>query len=141
MELHSLLIDLHIRSIIGYSAGKKKDSQLVYKAFSKFTCNSNNVNIFHTHKGNEFKNKILDEVLEAFKIKKALSKKWCPCDNAVAEVTYKIPKTEFAYKKVFNSFEELEMELFEYVHWYNNHRIHGSLNYTIPVEYKLKLSK
>lgn len=111
-----LLIDLHSRSIIGYSAGKKKDSQLVYKAFLKSTCNLNNINIFHTDRGNEFKNKIIDEVLEAFKIKKSLSKKEGPYDNAVAEATYKITKTEFAYKKVFNSFEELEMELFEYLH-------------------------
>lgn len=49
-----LLIDLHIRSIIGYSADKKKDSQLVYKAFLKSTCNLNNINIFHTDRGNEF---------------------------------------------------------------------------------------
>lgn len=136
-----LLIDLHNRSIIGYSAGKKKDAQLVYNAFLRSTCNLSNINIFHTDRGNEFKNKIIDEVLDGFKIKRSLSKKGCPYDNAVAEATYKIIKTEFAYNKVFNSFEQLEMELFEYVHWYNNHRIHGSLNYKTPVEYKLELSE
>jgi len=78
--------------------------------------------------GNEFKNKIIDEVLETFIIKKSLSKKGCPYDNTVAEATYKIIKTEFAYNRVFSRFEDLEMELFNYVNWYNNHRIHGSLN-------------
>ena len=91
--------------------------------------------------GNEFKNKIIDEVLETFIIKKSLSKKGCPYDNTVAEATYKIIKTEFAYNRLFSSFEELEMELFTYVNWYNNHRIHGSLNYMTPVEYKSKMSE
>lgn len=36
-------------------------------------------------------------------------------------------KTEFAFNRRFDSFEELERELFDYVNWYNNIRIHGSL--------------
>ena len=65
-----------------------------------------------------------------------MSKKGCPYDNAVTESTYKIIKTEFAYNRRFNSFEELEIELFDYVDWYNNIRIHGSLNYLTSIEYK-----
>ncbi|SUY46872.1 transposase [Clostridium putrefaciens] len=79
--------------------------------------------------------------LETFNIKISLSKNGCPYDNAVAEATYKIIKTELAYNRVFSSFEELEMELFNYVNWYNNHRIHRSLNYMTPVEYKSKMSE
>ncbi|MDU4248544.1 MAG: IS3 family transposase, partial [Thomasclavelia ramosa] len=33
--------------------------------------------------------------------------------------------------------EELELELFDYVNWYNNIRIHGSLGYVSPVEYRM----
>ena len=33
-------------------------------------------------------------------------------------------------------FEELERELFDYVNWYNNIRIHGSLGYKTPIEYR-----
>lgn len=62
----------------------------------KANCNLSNINIFHTDRGNEFKNKIIDEVLETFNIQRSLSKKVCPYDNEVAEATYKIIKTEFA---------------------------------------------
>ena len=55
----------------------------------------------------------------------------------VAEATYKIIKTEFAFNKRFNSSEELELKLFDYVNWYNNIRIHGSLDYKIPVEFRM----
>lgn len=32
--------------------------------------------------------------------------------------------------------EALELALFDYVNWFNNIRIHGSLNYRTPAEYK-----
>ena len=131
-----LIIDLFNREIIGYAAGKNKNAELVYKAFSRIKTNLNNINIFHTDRGNEFKNKIIDDVLKTFNIERSLSKKGCPYDNAVAEATYKIIKTEFAFNRIFESFEELETELFEYVNWFNNIRIHSSLNYLTPIEYK-----
>ncbi|WP_408608430.1 IS3 family transposase [Caminicella sporogenes] len=28
----------------------------------------------------------------------------------------------------------------DYVNWYNNHRIHGALNYLTPVEYRILMS-
>ncbi|WP_423738972.1 IS3 family transposase [Clostridium gasigenes] len=74
-------------------------------------------------------------------MKRSLSKKGCTYDNAVAEATYKIIKIEFAYNRIFSSFEELKMELFDYVNWYNNHSIQGELKYMTPIEYKSKLSE
>ena len=110
-----VILDLYNREIIGYAAGKNKTAEMVYKAFSKIRGDLKNINIFHTDRGNEFKNKIIDELLKTFKIKRSLSKKGCPYDNAVAEAIYKIIKTEFAFNRIFESFEELESELFNYV--------------------------
>lgn len=132
-----LLINLFNREIVGYSAGPNKDADLVYEAFMNSKVNLSKIKIFHTDRGSEFKNKIIDEVLEAFKIKRSLSKKGCPYDNAVAEAGYKIIKTEFAFKRIFKDINELKRELKDYVNWYNNKRIHGALNYMTPVEYHL----
>ena len=62
--------------------------------------------------------------------------KGCPYDNAVAEATFKIFKTEFINKNNFNSLDELESKLAAYVYWFNNKRIHGTLNYMSPVKFK-----
>lgn len=70
-----LLINLFNREIVGYSAGAKKDADLVYEAFLTSKINLSKIKIFHTDRVNEFKNKIIDEVLEAFNIKRSLSKK------------------------------------------------------------------
>lgn len=135
------ILDLYNREIIGFSVGKNKDANLVHKAFSRIRRPLKNIKILHTDRGNEFKNKVIDNLLETFKINRSLSKKGCPYDNAVAEATFKIFKTEFAFNKIFRSFEELEYLVFDYVNWYNNHRIHGSLNYLTPVEYRLLMSE
>jgi len=84
------------------------------------------------------KNKLIDEALETFGIARSLSEKGTPYDNAVAEATYKTIKTEFVSGRVFDSQKELDMELFDYVNWFNNIRIHGSLEYLTPSEYKRK---
>lgn len=135
-----LILDLWNREIIGYAAGVHKNAELVYQAFRKIPYDLSKINIFHTDRGNEFKNKIIEELIEAFEIERSLSKKGCPYNNAVAEATSKIIKTAFAYNRRFDSFEELERELFDYVNWYNNIRIHGSLDYKTPVVYRKRMS-
>lgn len=131
-----LIIDLFNREIVGYAANEHKTVDIVLEAFSTIKYNLNQIQIFHTDRGLEFKNKEIEILLETFNIERSLSKKGCPYDNAVAEATYKIFKTEFVNNRIFNSFEELKQELNSYVYWYNNKRIHGSLNYKTPIEYK-----
>jgi transposase InsO family protein len=36
-----------------------------------------------------------------------------------------------------DSLEELALELSDYIHWYNHIRIHGTLGYVSPIQYKL----
>ena len=67
--------DLFNREIIGYSTGKNKDAGLVGKSFSRININSVKIQIFHTDRGNEFKNRTLDKMLETFHIDLSLSKK------------------------------------------------------------------
>ena len=131
------MLDLYNREIVGYAAGEHKDAKLVRKALYSIKYDLRKISLFHTDRGNEFKNRIIEEALETFDIKRSLSHKGCPYDNAVAEATYKIIKTEFAFNKRFENLRELERELFDYVNWYNNVRIHSSLDYKTPVEYRL----
>jgi Transposase and inactivated derivatives len=62
--------------------------------------------------------------------------KGCSYDNAVAEATFKIIKTEFVHEQAFESLDELKYKLDDYVNWFNNHRIHSSLGYKTPYQYK-----
>jgi len=135
-----LLIDLACREIIGHSAGNKKDAQLVKSAFYSVKGNLSDINIFHTDRGSEFKNGVIDEIIETFGIKRSLSAKGTPHDNAVAESMYSILKTELVNDNHFESLDNLKLVLFDYVNWFNNVRPHGALSYLSPVSFKLQLA-
>ena len=95
---------------------------------------------YHLNKEKDVKldedEKLIEEILKVFGIKRSLSKKGSPYDNAVSEAVNKVMKTEFIYQENFTNFQELNLKLAEYVYWYNNLRIHGSLGYKTPVEYR-----
>ena len=131
-----VLVDLFNREIIGYSSGPNKDVALVKKAFNTIQTNLSRIKVFHTDRGNEFKNQMIDEILETFNIQRSLSMKGCPYDKAVAEATYKVIKTQFVNQHLFETQEQLGYEFADYINWYNNHRIHSSLEYLSPVEYR-----
>lgn len=131
-----VLVDLFNQEIIGYSAGEHKTAELVKQAFQSVAGNLKEIQLFHTDRGNEFKNSVIEDILEAFDIKRSLSHKGCPYDNAVAEATFKIIKTEFIWNETFHTLAELKLKLWDYVNWYNNYRIHSSLGYQTPVEYR-----
>lgn len=131
-----LIIDLNNREILGYSAGKNKNSNLIREAMYSIRYPLNKIQIFHTDRGKEYDNKEIDEILNVFDINRSLSSKGSPYDNAVSEATNKILKTEFIYQEKFSNLQELKFKLAEYVYWYNNLRIHGALNYSTPTEYR-----
>jgi putative transposase len=131
-----ILLDLYNREIIGYSSGAHKNAGLVRSAFAKVKVNPAEIQMFHTGRGSESDNILIDELLETFGINRSLSLKGCPYDNAAAEAAFKLIKTEFVNQYVFSSQEHLDSELFDYVNWFSNIRLHGSLDYLSPAEFK-----
>ena len=79
------------------SVGAHKTAELVYEALSSISRDLRSIGLFHTDWRTDFLKKVIDDVLETFGIKRSLSMKGCPYDNAVAEATFKVIKTEFIY--------------------------------------------
>lgn len=90
----------------------------------------------NSDRGSEFKNNVIDGVIETFGIKRSLSKKGCPYDNAVAESAFKVFKTEFSNQHIFDTLDYLKLMLADYINWYNHIRIHSSLGYLTPAAYR-----
>ena len=131
-----LLADLFNREIVGYSAGPRKTAELVQQALSKVKGNLNQVQLFHTDQGSEFNNQLMANALKTFGIEPSMSLKGCPYDNAVAEATFKTFKIEFIYQHQFEDLSHLRRELTDYVNWFNRLRLHSSLDYNSPWEYR-----
>jgi putative transposase len=131
-----ILLELGAREIIGFSAGANKNAELVHKAFSTVKGNLFDIQVFHTDRGSEFDNALIDELLDSFQISRSLSMKGCPYDNAVAESTFKMIKAEFVSCRRFDTIDQLQLELADYVHWFNSIRLHSTLGYMSPTEFK-----
>lgn len=50
------------------------------------------VQVFHTNRGSEFGNKLVDELPDSFQLSRSLSMKGCPYDDALAESTFNLTK-------------------------------------------------
>lgn len=133
-----LLVDVFNREIIGQSCGQAKYAALVYRAFASVKANLYDIKMFHIDRGSEFKKLLIDEVISTFNIQRSLSMKGCPYDNAVSEATFKLVKTEFVKNRRFESLKQLETELISYIKWFNEKRIHSTLGYLNPQEFKIK---
>ena len=87
-------------------------------------------------RGMSLHNAEIDAILTAFGIDRSVSRPGNPHDNAVVESTNHILKRELVAGRRFASEEELRAALFDWVNWYNNFRIHSTLGYMSPVEFR-----
>ena len=131
-----LLVDPCNREIVGHSAGPGKDARPVKSAFATPSFPISDIEVFHTDRGSEFDNAEIDLMLEAFGIERSLSAKGCPHDSAVDESTDGIPRAELARREAFGTTRELRAKLSDYVHRHDNFRIHSTLGYMSPVEFR-----
>ncbi len=131
-----LLVDLYNREVVGHSAGPWKDARLVRSAFATPSFPISDVEVFRTDRGSELDNAENDLVLEAFGIERSLSAKGCPYDNAVDGSTNGMLKAELVHREAFGTTRELRAKLSDYVHWYNNFRIHSAPGCMSPVEFR-----
>lgn len=84
------------------------------------------IEAFHTDRGSEFDNAEIDLMLEAFGIEGSPSAKGRPHGNTVDESTDGIPRAELARREAFGTTRELRAKLSDYVHRYDNFRIHSA---------------
>src|SRR3954470_9190113 len=56
-----VFVDLFNREIVGFSTGENNDALLVYRALSSIKGNLHTIQMFHTDRGREFKNQVIDE--------------------------------------------------------------------------------
>ena len=131
-----LPIDLRNRKIAGHSAGPRKDAGLAGSAFATLDFPISDIEVLHAGRGSEFDDARIDCLLDAFDVRQPLSKKGRPYDAAVDESANKMLKAELVYRESFANTRELRVELSDCVHWCNNFRIHSTLGYMSPIEFR-----
>lgn len=129
------VMDLYDLKIIGWSYGKNMTSELVIEAFRKAKAERGVTKemIFHSDLGSQYTSKEYEKVLLENNVKHSYSKKGYPYDNASMESFNAILKKEEVNVNKYETFKEAKLAIFEFIEsWYNNTRIHSSLDYRTP---------
>ena len=131
----AIVMDLFDLKVVGWSYGLNMTDNLVIEAFYKAMKNReiNENGIFHSDRGSQYTSNNYEKLLEDLKIKHSYSKKGYPYDNASMESFNAILKKEEVNVSNYETFEEAKLAIFEFIEsWYNNQRIHSSIDYLTP---------
>jgi putative transposase len=137
----AIVLDLYNKEVIGYSISKDIDTELVIRALSNAlvtTRGRGEGTIFHSDRGIQYSSKSFQEMLNRYGIKGSMNRPGCPYDNACVESFFSTAKRECLYRKEYVTIDEVKLDLFEYIEiFYNRKRMHRSLGYQSPMEYRL----
>lgn len=131
------ILDLYDKSIVATQNGTRMDAQLAIDTLEK-ALESNRIEngiLLHSDQGSQYTSKAFVEFCERKKVQQSMSKAGCPYDNAAMESFYGTLKGEFSKQTSFQTDEELNKAIMEYIYGYYNHiRPHSSNGYLTPFE-------
>ena len=133
----AIVMDLFDLKIIGWSYGLNMTTELVIESFNKakITRIATQGMIFHSDLGSQYTSNKFEKILMENNVKHSYSKKGYPYDNASMESFNAILKKEEVNVNTYNTFNEAKLAIFEFIEsWYNNKRIHSSIDYKTPNE-------
>ena len=137
----SPIIDLFNGEVVSYNLSRhpnfKQVTDMLEDAFQKLPDKVDNL-ILHSDQGWQYQMKPYQNLLRAKGITQSMSRKATCLDNAVAENFFGLLKTELFYLEKFDSVEQLEKAIVEYIDYYNNRRIKLKLNGLSPVQYRIQ---
>ena len=137
----AVVIDLFNREVIGHALSKSIDVELVKRALSSAIARrgvADAPTVFHSDRGIQYASRGFTRMLADNGIVGSMSKSGCPYDNAVAESFFSSAKRECIHHKDYKDFEEVKQDVFSYIElFYNRRRMHSTLGYKTPVEYRL----
>lgn len=139
----TIIMDLFDRQIIGWALSRTMHANKTIIPAWMMAISRRKISdelIFHSDRGvqyacNDFKNLLKRNTF----VSQSMSRRANCWDNAVAESFFKTLKTECVYHQKYNTINEAELSVFEYIEiWYNKQRLHSALGYLTPYEYEMK---
>ena len=137
----AFIIDVFSRAIVGWQASTSLRSDLAIDALEMAIYSRNHRDlsslIHHSDRGVQYLSIRYSERLGEAAIVASVGSKGDSYDNALAESFNGLYKTELIHRKgPWRNVEHVEWATLNYVDWFNNRRIHESLDYVPPVEFE-----
>jgi putative transposase len=132
------VMDLFNREIKGWDVSKSMEADNTKNALLEAIIKTSgplNKLTFHSDQGVQYCSSEVRNKLEILNITQSMSRKGNCYDNAFAESFFGRMKNEMEFNHFFD-LNEAKREVFKYINWYNRERMHSSLGYLSPVEYR-----
>lgn len=134
----SPILDMYNGEIISYTISRSPDLKMAIdmlrSAFRKHK-NTDGL-IMHSDQGWHYQHGQYQKLLKKHGVIQSMSRKGNCLDNSMMENFFGLMKNELLYVNNFDSIEEFEKALKDYIYWYNNKRIKLRLNGMSPVQYR-----
>jgi transposase InsO family protein len=136
----SFVIDAYSRKIVGWQFATSMRTELVADALRMalgLRAPGADVRlIHHSDAGSQFTSIDFNEILDDHGVRGSIGSVGDAYDNAMAESFVDSFKTELIRDRVFQTRTQLELAIVEYVAWFNDERLHESLNDIPPAEFE-----
>jgi putative transposase len=131
--------DLFTKEILGCGLSNRHNHQLVLKAINQAVFPNHCPKYFHFDQGKENFAQPVTDYLEKLEVKISVSDKASPWQNGSQESFFGRFKTEMGDLNRFDTLGEFIEEIYTYIHYYNNSRIHTALKMP-PAIFKQRFS-
>jgi transposase InsO family protein len=136
----AVVIDLFSRRVVGWSMAEDMRRELVMDAlemawYSRSPGKRAGL-IFHSDRGSQYASYEFRRLLESCGITQSMSRKGNCWDNACSETLFGSLKVERLHGKRFRSIREAKDEALDWLLWYNQKRLHSTLDYLSPAQYE-----
>lgn len=126
------IIDLHSRYVVGWSLSNSMTSEWCASVLEESILKFGKPEIFNTDQGSQFTSEVFINVLKNNEIQISMDGKGRALDNIFIERLWKSVKYENIYLNIYENGIDLYEGLNNYLYFYNNERMHQSLNYETP---------
>jgi len=134
----SPILDMFNGEIISYTISPSPNLDMVTNMLKEAISNRKEKKklILHSDQGWHYQHSLYQKTLKDNGIIQSMSRKGNCLDNAMMESFFGILKSELFYLQKFNSMDEFEYELKNYMYYYNNDRIKTKLKGLSPVKFR-----
>jgi putative transposase len=133
------IIDLHTRYVVNWSVSNSMTAEWCNQVAEEAIEQYGNPEIFNTDQGSQFTSEVFTSTLLNKKIQISMDGKGRAIDNIFIERLWRTVKYEHVYLHVAKDGVELYEGLKKYFSFYNQERLHQSLEYKAPAILYLKM--
>lgn len=140
----SVFIDVCSRAVVGWSMSDRMTATLVTDSLEMALWKRRPLAglLVHSDRGSQYASDRYQQLLSDNGFICSMSRKGNCWDNAVAESFFHTLKTELIHHEDFQTREEAQQAIFEYIEvFYNRQRKHSTNGYLAPFVYEQKLAK